>query len=150
MLGGCLFLWLTIDSGRVAGELTVMTKKKKLWKRMSCSGTSTSPTLSAEKNMTCACTFHVQALADAFAPSLRLMRCVLTDTNLLIRYMLCLNYNPMTLYIYRRGFARFSSTHYQVSRSDKGPLRCHGVHLSTTFSVSCDCVWISGIDSKKH
>jgi len=29
-------------------------------------------------------------------------------------YMLCLGYNPLTLYIYRRGFARFSSTHYQV------------------------------------
>ena len=29
-------------------------------------------------------------------------------------YLLCLSYNPLTLYIYRRGFARFSSTHYQV------------------------------------
>ena len=32
-------------------------------------------------------------------------------------YLLCLSYNPLTLYIYRRGFARFSSTHYQVRDS---------------------------------
>ena len=35
-----------------------------------------------------------------------------------VRYMLCLGYNPLTLYVYRRGFARFSSTHYQVDKVD--------------------------------
>jgi tubulin polyglutamylase TTLL9 len=33
-------------------------------------------------------------------------------------YCVCLSFNPLTIYLYREGFARFTATRYSTAKSD--------------------------------